>query len=183
MRRIALAALAAILVPLAGPALAQELEIPEDGFVVSDDLTKLPEGVRAKLLEVHAIANAGDINLLTPILQADQTTVSFGGPDDPTAYLKEQSADGEGLETLAILADLLEAPFAALDGGDGDPVYVWPYLAVYESLSELTPGERVDAYQIMGHAAFEEMKGLDAWYFWRVYIGANGQLQAFVAGD
>jgi hypothetical protein len=35
----------------------------------------------------------------------------------------------------------------------------------------------------MGYAAFEEMKGLDAWYFWRVYIGADGQLQAFVAGD
>jgi hypothetical protein len=174
---------AVMLALLSTPAFAQTLEIPESGFVVSDDLNQLPEAVRGKLLQVHAIANSGDIAQLTPILDADQTNVSFGGPEDTTAYLKEQSADKEGLEILAILADLLEAPYAAMDGGDGRPVFVWPYLAAYESLSEMTQGERVDAYQIMGYAAFEEMKGLDAWYFWRVYIGEDGQLQAFVAGD
>jgi hypothetical protein len=179
--RLSIAATAIAL--LLTPALAQDLEIPENGFVVSDDLSRLPEAVRSKLLQVHAIANSGDMAQLAPILTADRTTVSFGGPDDPAAYLKQESADEEGLEILAILADVLEAPYAAMDGGDGKPVYVWPYLAVYESLSELTPGERVDAYQIMGYAAFEEMKGLDAWYFWRVYIGDDGQLQAFVAGD
>jgi hypothetical protein len=179
--RLSVAAIAVAL--LLTPTLAQDLEIPENGFVVSDDLSRLPEPVRRKLLLVHAIANSGDIAQLTPILETDQTNVSFGAPDDPTAHLRQESADKEGLEILAILADLLEAPYAAMDGGDGNPVYVWPYLAVYESLSELTPGERVDAYQIMGYAAFEEMKGLDAWYFWRVYIGADGRLQAFVAGD
>ncbi len=176
--------LAAALIALTfTPAFAQELEIPENGFVVSDDLNRLPEAVRTKLLQVHAIANSGDISQLRPILEADQTNVSFGAPEDPTAHLMEQSADKEGLEILAILADVLEAPYAAMDGGDGEPVYIWPYLAAYESLSEMTPGQRVDAYQIMGHAAFEEMKGLDAWYFWRVSIGADGKLQAFVAGD
>lgn len=180
--RFAIAALAVLSFPFA-PALAQELEIPENGFVVSDDLSRLPETVRNRLLEVHAIANSGDIAQLAPILEADGTNVSFGGPADPLEFLKQESADKEGIEILAILADLLEAPYAAMDGGDGQPIYVWPYLAAYESLGGLTPGERVDAYQIMGYSAFEEMKGLDAWYFWRVYIGADGQLQAFVAGD
>jgi hypothetical protein len=180
--RVVIAAFAVLVFAFA-PAMAQELEIPENGFVVSDDLTRLPEAVRSKLLEIHAIANSGDIAQLAPILEADRTNVSFGGPEDPLAHLKQESADKQGIEILAILADLLEAPYAAMDGGDGQPIYVWPYLAAYESLGELTPGERVDAYQIMGHAAFEEMKGLDAWYFWRVYIDADGQLQAFVAGD
>jgi hypothetical protein len=35
----------------------------------------------------------------------------------------------------------------------------------------------------MGYEGFEEMKPLDAWYYWRLYIGPNGNLSAFVAGD
>ena len=61
-------------------------------------------------------------------------------------HLKRESADGEGREILAVLADLLGAPFAAVDGGDGELVYVWPYLAVYEDLSALSPAEKVDEH-------------------------------------
>lgn len=170
----------AVLVP---PAFAQELDIPEGGYVVSDEAGVLPDAVREKRTELLAIAKAGDIEALRPILDADQTTVSFGGPEDSTAYLKEVSADGNGLEVLALLADILEAPFAAMDGGDGEAIYVWPSLAAFESFQDLTPDQLVAAYQIMGYQGFEEMKGLDAWYHWRVYIGPDGQLQAFVAGD
>jgi hypothetical protein len=186
MRLAIRAAALAVLAATAVPALAQDLEIPEGGYVVSSDASQLPEAVQKRRLELIAIARGGDISALTAILDADQTTVSFGDPEDRTASLVEASADKKGVETLAILADLLEAPFAAVDGGggpEGGSFYVWPSLAYYDTLQNLTVADRVIAYQIMGHAGFEEMKELDAWYYWRVYIGPDGQLQAFVAGD
>jgi hypothetical protein len=186
MRHAIRAVALAVLAVTAVPALAQELEIPEGGYVVSGDVSLLPEAVQKRHHELLAIARTGDIGALTAILDNDKTTVSFGDPEDRTASLVEASADKEGVETLAILADLLEAPFAAVDGGEGPEggsFYVWPSLAYYDSLQNLSAADRVVAYQIMGHAGFEEMKGLDAWYYWRVYIGPDGQLQAFVAGD
>ncbi len=186
MRPAICAAALAVLAATAVPAFAQDLEIPEGGYVVSNDVSQLPEAVQKRRLELIAIARTGDISALKAILDNDQTTVSFGEPEDRTAYLAEASADKEGVETLAILADILEAPFAAVDGGEGPEggsFYVWPSLAYYDSLQNLSAADRVVAYQIMGHAGFEDMKGLDAWYYWRVYIGPDGQLQAFVAGD
>lgn len=154
---------AIVLAALAGgPSAADDLVIPEGGYVVSSDLSQLPEPVRAKREQLLAVAGTGDISELTPILDGDQTTVSFGGPDDRTAFLVGESADKEGIEALAILADILLAPYAALDGGDGEPVYVWPYLAAFDGLSDLSPDQRVEAYRIMGYTAFEEMMGLDA---------------------
>lgn len=181
--RAVFALAAALAIAVASPAWAEGLDIPEGGYVVSDDVSLLPEAVRQKRESLIAIAGTGDISALTPILETDRTTVSFGEPEDRTAHLVAESMDGEGIETLAILADILAAPYAAMDGGDGDPIYVWPYLAAFESLADLSPDQLVDAYRIMAYAEFEEMKGLDAWYFWRVYVGPDGTLQAFVAGD
>lgn len=185
-RSLMAAAAIAALLAFTAPALAQELEIPEGGYAVSSDLGQVPEAVRNKVVELLAIARSGDISGLTPILEADKTRVSFGDPEDATAYLKQNSADGEGVEILAILANLLESPFAAVDGGEGEEgagFYVWPSLAFYDNIADLSPAERVVAYQIMGYQGFEDMKELEAWYYWRVYIGADGQLTAFVAGD
>jgi sulfur carrier protein ThiS len=177
------AALAVFAATATTAALTQQLDIPEGGYVVSNDVSLLPEAVQKKRLELIAIADAGDIELLAPILDTDRTVVSFGEPDDRIAYLKQNSADREGAQILATLADILEAPYAALDGGDGDPIYLWPYLAAFDGLGDLTPAQRVDAYQLVSHEALEEMVQLEAWYWWRVSMGPEGNLQAFVAGD
>lgn len=176
--------LAAILA--ACTALAQDgLVIPDDGFVVSDNPEFLPEPVRAKREALLAAAKSGEMAKLKAIFDAELAppTVSFGDPADPITYLEQQSGDGDGVEMLAILADLLQAPYAAMNGGDGDPVYVWPYLAAYEDLSLLKPSEQLDGYRIMGYAGFEDMQELGTWYYWRVFMSAGGALQAFVAGD
>lgn len=181
--RFAAFALTALLI--ATPAFAQELEIPEDGYVVSDDVTLLPQAVQDKRLALIAAARTGDIGELKTIMDAEPAppTVSFGDPEDPIAYLKGESADGEGYEILALLANILSAPFAAVDGGDGEPFYVWPYLAAYDDLTKLTPTEKVDGIRVAGYEDFKVQEEIGNWYFWRVYIGAEGQLQAFVAGD
>ena len=180
--RIAFAAVAAAL--LLTPAFAQELEIPEGGFVVSDDLSQLPPAVAAKRAALIEAAATGDIEALRPIFEAEPAppTVSFGGPEDAIDYLKQQGK-GDGIEMLAILLDLLEAPYAAQDGGDGKASYVWPYLAAMEGLPDVGPVDRIEGIRIAGYDQFKEIQDLGVWYWWRVYIGEDGDLQAFVAGD
>lgn len=175
----------ATLLLLASPAFAEGLDIPEEGYVVSDDLSQLPKAVREKHDALLAAARGGDMAAIKSIMDKEPApvTVSFGGPDDPIAYLKESSADGEGRELLATLADLLEAPYAAMDGGDGDAVYVWPYLAASDDLSKMTPADEVVATQLLGFEGMKNEKELGAWYSWRTFIGEKGDWQAFVAGD
>jgi hypothetical protein len=177
-------ALAALLLA-AAPTLAQELDVLEGGYVVSDDPAMLPEPVRATREALIAAARSGDIKELGKLFDAQPAPVrvSFGDPEDPIEYLKQQSGDGEGVEMLAILGNLMAAPYAAFDQGDGDLGYVWPYLAYDDDITTLSPAETVDAYRIMGHDRFEEMREIGAWYYWRVYVGNDGEIQAFVAGD
>jgi hypothetical protein len=177
---------AATLIAATGITAAQEgLAIPEDGYVVSDDLELLPALVREKRESLLAAAKSGRMSQLKAIFdgEASPPAVSLGEPSDPITYLQQQSGDGDGIELLAILADLLTAPYAAMDGGDGDAVYVWPYLAAFEDLSMLKPDELVDGYRIMGYSRFTDMQELGTWYYWRVHMNAQGELQAFIAGD
>ena len=180
--RLVRAALAAALF-LSSPAIAEELVIPEGGYVVSSDVSQLPEAVQRKRAALLEIAAGGDIAALGPIMDADQTVVSFGDPEDRIAYLREQSADGEGVQMLALLAELLEAPYAAYDGGDGSAVYIWPYFGGMLGLADLTAAQKVDAYKLVTPEQLDEMVMLEAWYWWRVSMGPEGNLQAFVAGD
>ena len=176
-------ALLAVSLGFAATASAEELVIPKGGYVVSSNLDLLPEPVRKKRDQLLAIAKTGDIEAFGPILDTDQTNVSFGAPEDKLAYLKKESGDSEGIEMLAFLAEILEAPYVATEGGDGKPFYAWPYFAGLDDLSVLTPEQLVDAYKILGHDGFEEQRDFGGWIWWRAYIGADGKLTAFVAGD
>ena len=183
MRQAALCALALF----AAPALAQDdvETYPYPEYTISNDLSALPKPVAKTRQRLIDAALTGDIETLRPII-ADQEfppTVSYGGPDDAVDYLKTYSADGAGVENFAILLDLLEAPYAIFDMTSDNPSYVWPYLAVVEDLSTLTPAQKVDAYRILTHEQLTELIELEAWYYWRVYIGQDGEWQAFVAGD
>lgn len=180
--RLVATAFAALL--LTAPVVAQEGEVyPE--FTVSSDLSLLPKPVAQKRQQLIDAAMTGDIEALRPIVAAQEfpPTVSYGGPDDAVDYLKTYSADGQGIENLAILLNLLNAPYAVFDSSSEDPSYVWPYLAVVPNLADITPAEKVDAYRILGHEEYANLVSLEAWYYWRVYIGKDGEWQAFVAGD
>lgn len=184
--RLANAAIFLLLAVLGGPAISAELVIPEDGYVVSSDLSQLPEPVATKRAELIAAAQSGDISKLKAIFDAQSSpvTVSFGDPEDPIAYLKGESKDGEGYEILAILADLLDAPFAASEDGEGKVFYVWPYLAQMEGIGEVaTPADKVVGIQVAGYDTFKTIQEFGVWIWWRVYIDGNGSLSAFVAGD
>lgn len=174
-----------LLVCLAGPALAQDAEFdPFANVVVSDDLAALPEPVRAMREALIAATRSGDIDNLRPIMEGQDfpPTVSYGEPDDPVAYLRDQSTDPEGKPTLALLRNLLEMPYAILPSENGNDSYVWPYLAIID-LNALTPEQTVDAYRLVTKEEFDDMGEFGGWFWWRVYIGKDGEWQAFVAGD
>ena len=157
---------------------------PYADMVVSDDLTKLPQAVQDKRAALIEATKSGDIAALKPIMEAQTAPprVSFGDPDDAIGYLKTESADGGGLEILAILRDLLEAPYAKIGATSAEPSYVWPYLAMAD-VTALTPAQMVDAYRIMPADQAKDLAGMGAWYYWRVFIDENGEWSAFVAGD
>lgn len=181
MRLLATALLALLnIVPVA----AQD-DVAAPKVTVSSDLSQLPEAVQQKRQDLIEAALSGDIEALRPIIDAQTAppTVSYGGPDDAVDYLKTASADGAGIESLAILLNLLNAPYAVLDTGGDSPSYVWPYLAVLPDLTTLTDAQKVDAYRIMDHQQFTGLAEMGGWYYWRVYIAENGEWQAFVAGD
>lgn len=157
---------------------------PYADMVVSDDLSALPEPVRRKHEQLIEATRTGDIEGLRAIIAAQDTppNVSFGLPDDPVAYLKEQSADPEGRQMLALLRNLLEMPYAVLGASSDTPNYVWPYLALAD-IENLTPEQTVDAFRLVTPDQLEDMRQFGGWFWWRVYIGKDGEWQAFVAGD
>lgn len=182
-----LVAAVSVLAFISAPVLAQDdaEEYAYPLYEISADLSALPEPVARTRQRLIDAALSGDIEALRPII-ADQEfppTVSYGGPDDAVDYLKTYSADGEGFENLGILLELLDAPYAIFDTESDNPSYVWPYLAVVEDLTTLTPPQKVDAYRILTHEQLTELIELEAWYYWRIYIGKDGEWQAFVAGD
>ncbi len=182
MRAISAALLS--LAVVSSPVFAQGLVVPEGGVAVSDDLSQLPTDVAEKRAELIAAAATGDIEALRPIFDAEPepVTVSFGGPDNAVDYLKSQSADGEGLETLAILLDVLEAPFAVENHG-GELSYVWPYLAAMEGIGEASAPDRVEGIRIAGVENFRTIQDFGVWIYWRLRMDADGHVTAFVAGD
>jgi hypothetical protein len=183
MRLLATALVALLLTAPVAAQVAEEMIYPE--FTVSNDLSLLPKAVARKRQELIDAALTGDIEALRPIVeaQANPPTVSYGGPDDAVDYLKTYSADGQGIENLAILLELLNAPYAVFDTTSDNPSYVWPYLAVLPDLTNLTSAQTLDAYRILTADQLTELVELQAWYYWRVYIGKDGEWQAFVAGD
>lgn len=186
MRPVVLAAAAAMVFASVLPVFAQGLVIPENGdIVVSSDLSLLSPEVRAMHDELAALAASGDIEKLGKIMdaQAMPVTVSFGDPEDKLAYLKGESRDGTGVALMAVLANILDAPFAAMESGDGQPIYVWPSLALYEDLRTLSNEELIVGYRILGLDGFKAQQEIGNWLDWRLYLGPNGELQAFVAGD
>ncbi len=147
-----------------------------------DKLTFPARRMRELLLEA---ANSGDMEKLRPYIGIgnDMTTLSFGGVEgDPIEFLKTQSGDPEGHETLAILAEVLESGFVRLDPDTENEMFVWPYFYSWP-LQELTPKQRVELFRIVTHGDYQDMEDFGAYIFYRVGITPSGRWRFFVAGD
>jgi hypothetical protein len=143
----------------------------------------LPQSVIDMREQILAAVHAGDAAELKDAIEWNEIKPDFGEPAnaDPIAYWKKDSADGQGREVLAVLANLLALPPARLAIGK-DPentmVYVWPYLAELP-LDHLTPGEEVDLYRLMPAEQAKSIKAAKKWTWWRLAIGADGTWHTF----
>lgn len=172
-------------VHLALPASAGDKAAPESKAKPAERAFNgtLPQSVIDMREQILAAVHSGNIADLKDAIEWNEMKPDFG-PEanaDPIAYWKKISADGEGREVLAVLANLLALPPARLAIGQ-DPenslVYVWPYL------SEVTPGsftagEDVDLYRIMPPEAAKAAKTAKRWSWWRIAIGADGTWHTF----
>jgi hypothetical protein len=143
----------------------------------------LPQSVIDMREQILAAVHAGDVAELKDAIEWNEIKPDFGEPanGDPIAYWKKNSADGQGREVLAVIANLLALPPARLAIGK-DPentmVYVWPYLAELP-LDTLTPGAEVDLYRLMSAEQAKPMKASKKWTWWRLAIGADGTWHTF----
>jgi hypothetical protein len=101
--------------------------------------------------------------------------------DDPILYWKKQSADGEGREILAVLADLFAAGHAVVPVGkdvENSRLFVWPRFAEL-ALDKLSPEDEVQLYRLVSPGQLKTMREQKKWTWWRLTIGADGTWHAF----
>ncbi len=144
---------------------------------------KLPTAVAEMLDGIQVAIKSGRIedlrtpiawNELPPVIARDNVT-------DPIAYWKQQSADGEGREILAILAAIIDAGHAILPVGrdvENSKLYVWPRFAE-QPLDKLTPEDEVQLYRLVPPTMFKVMREKKQWTWYRLAIGADGTWHSF----
>ena len=137
--------------------------------------------MRKRLLDA---AYSGDLQRLKIAIQSNEMPPVFSINEigDPIEYLKAQSGDGQGLELLAILTDVLEAPWTRLQPGTPQEVYVWPAF-VATPPDKLDAAELVEIYKIVTSSDFEEMKNVGKYTFYTVGIGPDGTWHWFKPAD
>ncbi len=113
-------------------------------------------------------------NELPPVISAEKVA-------DAIAFWKQQSADGEGREILAILADILDAGHATIPVGrdvENSRLYVWPRFAEM-ALDKLSSEDEVQLYRMISPAMLKVMREKKKWTWYRLAIGADGTWHSF----
>ena len=165
-----------------GPEASDEALPPAKIYYGDEGLPPAVRDLRQKLLEV---ARSGDVEALRPYLQSgeDATVLTFGGAEgDPIELLKSASGDGEGVELLAILLEILQAGHVRNEPATDAEIFVWPYFTGVP-IDKLTKPQKVELFELVTAGDYQEMLGFGAYNFYRVGISPDGKLQFFVAGD
>jgi hypothetical protein len=176
------------------PALAQAAKGKSDGtkkqqarpaadLEVSYGAAKLPGPVAEMREAILAAVRSGRIEELRHAYELNELKPELGPEpvSDPVAHWKKISGDGEGLEVLATLAEILDAGYVAVPLGrdlENNRIYVWPYFAEVP-LQKLTPAQQVELLRLVPPAAAKEMLQTGKYTYWRVAIGADGTWHHF----
>ena len=167
---------------------------PPSGDSISDplhDLAALPARVRAMRAKILEAVESGDIENLRAPIEWNETPPIFGRASDRNsprartfaeaiAALKARSFDGEGRETLRLLAAIFEQPYAKVTRG---PVvtYVWPAFAVKQAPNP-SPETRLAMYRCARFANLALRNDIGLPIMERVGIGADGTWHFFYSG-
>jgi hypothetical protein len=152
-----------------------------------EDPGPLPEPVEEMRQAILAATLSGNIEDLRVPLDWNELKpeVAASAGEDPIAYWKKTSADGNGREILAALAEILTMRAAELPFGkdlENNIIYVWPYLAEVD-LGKLTPAQEVDLIRLVGPVEAKAMQAKKKWTWWRLTIGADGTWHSFTKAD
>lgn len=162
---------------------AVEAAQPMDCTADAGTPASLPAPVQEMREAILTAARSGDIENLRLALEWNELRphVADEPVDDPIAFWKRISGDGEGREILAAMAEILECDHAALPIGEdveNNVVFVWPGLSEAD-LAKLTPQQEVALYRLVSPAEAENMRESGRWQWWRLAIGADGTWHAF----
>jgi hypothetical protein len=143
----------------------------------------LPGPVAEMRDAILAAVRTGNIEDLKPALQWNEMppVIADSKVDDPIAYWKSVSGDGQGREILAILDNLLAAGHTVLPVGrdvENNKLFVWPRFAEMD-LSKLKPEDEVQLYRLAKPAEVTAMIAKKKWLGYRLAIGAEGTWHMF----
>lgn len=147
----------------------------------------LPVPVQEMRDRILAAVRSGQISELQIPIQWNELPPDFGDINarDAIAQFKARSADGEGREILAILGNLLSAPYAIVREGpdiENNKVYIWPYLA-RTPFQTLGPAEQVLLLGLAPAHVYTTMKKTGSYPYWSIAIGADGTWHSFRTAD
>ncbi len=166
--------------PSAKPAPPSSAAPPE----IITDLSRLPQPVARMRERILAAAKSGELKKLVTAMQTNETMpiFSLGEEKDPVAFWKKTYPDSDGLEVLAILVGILEAPYVHVEKGTAQEMYLWPYFARMP-LKSLSAEQKVELFRIVTGADYKDMLDFGAYSFYRLGIGPDGTWHFFVSGD
>lgn len=155
----------------------------EKSVEISFDVAKAPAAVQKMRQEIIDAATAGDVKKIAELMKASHTDL---GPDnsgnDIESSLKDMSGDGDGLEILSIILDVLSTGYAHVDAGTPNELYVWPYFT-HKQLDKMTPAEKVDIMRLVTAGDFADMLEYGNYNFYRVGITPDGKWKLFLSGN
>jgi hypothetical protein len=164
--------------------------------VIIRDLNELPQQVRRMRLLIVEALRTGDTRALRTPIETNELPPSFENtPIGPGArpnsasspprrtgpamaeeliqIFRRRSGDGEGRETMGQLLNVFAVGAARVATGTAQETYLWPYLAALDPRI-LNPEQKVEAYRLLGHAAFAEWQEKGRYPGWRLSIGPDG---------
>lgn len=143
----------------------------------------LPAAVIDMLDGIQSAIRSGRIEDLQPAIAWNELPPTFdvANVEDPIAFWRKQSSDGQGREILAILAAIIDAGHTVLPVGrdiENNRLYVWPRYADM-ALDKLTPEDEVQLYRLIKPADLRTMREKKRWLWYRLAIGADGTWHSF----
>ena len=151
-------------------------------MAVQRDASALPAPVQDMRVSILRAASSGNLEEMRYVLERNEImpVLSAGEKvNEPLKHWRALSGDGEGLEIMAALIEILTSGYVVEQQPDTQ-MYVWPHFAV-RGVSDLTPGERVELYRLVSPEAGARMaeEGYD---HYRLGIGADGTWHFFYKG-
>ncbi len=151
----------------------------------SRNLAALPERVRAMRELILEAVDSGDIEDLRRAIERNETLPIFATGAarprtfaDVVEFLKTQSFDGQGRETLAIIAAIFDQAYTKITRGSV-VTYEWPAFAA-RSMSEASEEDQLEMWRCVRFANFASSRNTSL-AIERIGIGADGTWHYFVA--